>query len=75
MEELTVEQRDEYNQKYQQAYEILREHIFIHDRPPVTVGFFGRRTLKKAFRGSSPVCAIMIPRFGVMICKSGNYTY
>jgi len=48
MEDLSAELRDEYNRNYQQAFEILQEHIFVHDRNPGKVGFFGKRALKKA---------------------------
>lgn len=48
MEDLSAELQDEYNQNYQQAFEILNEHVFIQDRRPGNVGFFGKRALKKA---------------------------
>jgi tetratricopeptide (TPR) repeat protein len=50
MNDLSPGLQDEYNRKYQQAFEILKEHTFIQGAGRDTVGFFGKKKLKEAVR-------------------------
>lgn len=48
LDDLSPQLRDEYNSKYQQAFEILKDHAFIHDARRGKVGFFSKRKLREA---------------------------
>lgn len=47
MDDLSPELRDEYNRNYEQAFEILKQYVFLQGSGRRSIGFFGKKKVRE----------------------------